>query len=278
MGKTSLNREMVNAICAKIKELREENNIVNVILRNDVFRLLEAQKNCTVLYYPLKDDGIDGFRISKYVKDKYEEFVFINTAQKEDVQIFTAAHELGHIVGIDRIICDEFDITDVTKKLKEDIIDRFAAELLMDRAAFSKLAGAKISEYVTKNGQITLSNMLRLITYLMDSFMAPYEAVVRRFHEMGRIDEKTMLYLSSADVVTEEQIERFSEEGNYKRIKATNTKSFGELAIYLEKLDNADKISEKRLGQIMEQFELRDFGIELPEDTEIQLDKGSEYD
>lgn len=275
MEKTLLDQDMIGVIQRKIKELRDKNNVVNTILRDDVFMLLEAQKDCTVLYYPL-EDTIEGFRIRKYVGDRREEFIFINTANKEDIQIFTAAHELGHIIGIDKMVCAELGIENPDKKQKEDIIDRFAAELLMDYTAFTKLADIKLKEFVTDKNQISLEGMLRTITFLMDSFMAPYDAVVRRFHEVGKIDAETMAYLQDRKIITEALVDKVSEEGKYKRIKPTRTKSFGDLTRYLEKLDEAGEISEKRLERIMRQFDLNDFNIELPDAKEIQLEEDAD--
>ncbi|MDE6517668.1 MAG: hypothetical protein K2L18_07460 [Acetatifactor sp.] len=57
MEKTRLSKEIVVIIRKEIEKLRAKNDVVNTVLRNDVFALLESQ-DCTVLYYPL-DDSIE---------------------------------------------------------------------------------------------------------------------------------------------------------------------------------------------------------------------------
>lgn len=272
MDKTVLNKDIINIIIREIDILREKNNIVNPILRNDVFALLEAQA-CTVLYYPL-DDAIEGFRTHKYVNGKYEEFVYINTANPEDIQIFTAAHELGHLINIDQKVCKELNIQDATKKMREDIIDRFATELLMERSSFTKIFDIKVYEYVNGKGIISSENMVKTIVYLMDFFMVPYDSVVRRLHEIKRISEKVRDDLLDKDKISATLIEKTIEEGKYKRLKPTQIKSFGELSQLLEKLDNAGEISEQRLKNIMEVFEIKEFEIKNKSSVgTIQLEK-----
>ena len=57
-----MEKEIVSAIQKFIKIKRDEENILNIIVRDDVFAILE--KECCVLYYSL-DDDIDGCHICK---------------------------------------------------------------------------------------------------------------------------------------------------------------------------------------------------------------------
>lgn len=255
MDKTILTREIVDIIIREIHNLRGKNNIVNPVLRNDVFALLESQE-CTVLYYPL-DDEIEGFRTRKYVNGRDEEFIYINTAKPEDIQIFTAAHELGHLINIDQIVWKELGIPDMSKKMREDIIDRFAAELLMERDSFVKMFWVKVRNYVDEKKEISRDNMVKTIAFLMDFFMVPYDAVVRRLYETDRISEKIRDYLLNRKNVSTLLIEKAIEDGKYKRLKPTQIKSFGELPQLLEKLDEAGAINERRMLSIMEVFGIK---------------------
>ena len=54
-----MEKEIVSAIQKFIKIKRDEENILNIIVRDDVFAILE--KECCVLYYSL-DDDIDGLK------------------------------------------------------------------------------------------------------------------------------------------------------------------------------------------------------------------------
>lgn len=271
MSKTQLSDDIIAIIIREIKKLKEKNNVFNPVLRNDVFALLESQ-DCTVLYYPL-DDKIEGFRIRKYVNERDEEFVYINTANAEDIQVFTAGHELGHLINIDKMVCEEASLLEVTKKIREDIIDRFAAELLMDREVFDKVSGSEARKYVNSNGMISGQDMVKTIVYLMDYFMVPYDAVVRRLCEINRISEESRDYLLDRKNVSNSAIEKTIKDGKYKRLKPTKLKAFGDLDKYLKKLDEADAISEKRIKKIMTVFDLEEFTEDIPEISTIQLEK-----
>lgn len=254
--KTALSEAVINIILREIEKLCSENLVINKILRTDVFTLLEAQ-NCTVLYYPVEDE-IRGLRIKKYVGDKYEDFVYINTARSESEQVFAAAHELGHLIGIDELVCRELNLKQ-ERKTCEDIIDRFAAELLMERNAFSMHVSGKAQEYLNASGMVTGMDMIRIIVYLMDTFQVPYEAVVRRMYETERIDKT-----AKDDLLNDIQsmtgiLEKIIDEGNYRRLKPTNVKAIGELSKYLKLLEENDLISEKRLANIEKTFDLKDF-------------------
>lgn len=274
MGKTILNGDIIKILKREVEAIREQNNIVNLILRNDVFALLDAQE-CTVLYFPLKDT-IEGFRTVKYVDGKNEQFIYINTAMNEDILVFTAAHELGHLINIDGIVCDELKLEDCSRKMREDIIDRFAAELLMDRDTFNKLFIIQIKKYVDEEGIISAEDMVKTIVYLMDTFMVPYDSVVRRLCEINKISEAIRDLLLDKKVISQSIIEKTIEEGKYRRLKPTNIKSFGDLPLFLEKLDTRGEISENRLLNIMNLFGIKEFDeTSLSKVENIQLEKGS---
>lgn len=273
MEKTHLSKEIVAIIRKEIGKLRAKNDVVNTVLRNDVFALLESQ-NCTVLYYPL-DDSIEGFRTRKYVAGKDEEFIYINTAKPEDIQIFTAAHELGHLVNIDSIICDELAIENASKKVCEDIIDRFAAELLMEEETFIRTFNRQVHDHVDDKGMISGRNMIKTIVFLMDFFMVPYDAVVRRLAETRRIGENEKNYLLSRENISESLIGKMIEEGKFKRLKPTGIKSFGDLSKFLKKLDYAGEINERRMREIMKIFDIKEFE-DNTEVENIQLEKDAE--
>ena len=73
-------------------------------------------------------------------------FVYINTAQTIEKQVFTAAHELGHIWGIDELISSS-STTMSSFDGKEKITNRFAAELLMPEQIFHTACIAEFEKY-----------------------------------------------------------------------------------------------------------------------------------
>ena len=101
-------KEVVAAIRQHIKSRVEGDGLKDVFpipcLRDDVFEVLN--RYCTVIYYPSEDSSNRGFHVKEYLihNGKEQNFVFINTSQTLEKQVFTAAHELGHIWQIDKDI------------------------------------------------------------------------------------------------------------------------------------------------------------------------------
>jgi len=84
------------------------------------FSILE--KTAIVVFYPLDDEN-DGFHIQRTLKGKSADFVYINTSKAIEKQIFTAAHELGHRLGVESYIsefCKNFDVL----KYRENVVNR----------------------------------------------------------------------------------------------------------------------------------------------------------
>lgn len=73
-----MDKTIIGAIQEFIKGKRDEANIWNVIVRDDVFAILERE--CYVLYYALEDD-IDGCHICKPLNGEMKQFVYINTSK-----------------------------------------------------------------------------------------------------------------------------------------------------------------------------------------------------
>lgn len=67
------------------------------LLRDGIFALLEQY--CTVLYYPQKEEANDGCHVKRLVNNEIVNFVFI-THKSIEKQVFTATHELGHILEL----------------------------------------------------------------------------------------------------------------------------------------------------------------------------------
>ena len=62
-------------------------------------------------------------------------------------QIFTAAHELGHIFEVAEKVWKMLGYSGMpTEKEEEDITNRFAAELLMPAEAFKKVYSTNMEE------------------------------------------------------------------------------------------------------------------------------------
>lgn len=247
--------ETINeAIEELVRDIKEENGIVNEIIRDDVFSIL--QDCCTVLYYPLQGeegDGCDGCHLQKPVKTKMEQFVFINTMNTRERQAFSAAHELGHIWNVDTRIKQKFPCREIDT---EEVVNRFAAELLMPKRYFENAIEIQLKKMRYVGPKMDMFTMVRLIAYLMNYFFVPYKAVVRRMNEIGRLNEKdndfVFKYKDSSllrGVINAEQ---------YTRLGIVNKlKSMDNLQEYLQMAEEKGLFSEKKINNIR-----TDFGIE----------------
>lgn len=186
-----MDKELINEIQNLTQKLKKENDLVNKdIIRDDVFNVLQGLPNCIVVYYPLdteaNEDGCDGCHVIRTVKGIKKQLVFINTSNTRERQAFSVAHELGHIWNVDG------QLAEILKKPVdnvEEVINRFAAELLMPEGIFKEYALEKINDIKGKDLVIKVSDFIKLIVYLMNCFFVPYKAVVLRLVETEIIDQ-----------------------------------------------------------------------------------------
>lgn len=153
-----------------VEQFREENEIkLHTIIKDDIFRLLN--KYCIIIYYPLEDESNWGFRTKRFVNGKLEDFVFINTARTLAEQVFIAAHELGHVWDVNSKLADIApESKNLTAKEEEDIIDRFAAELLMPPQRFKGSFMENIMLLGLNTKVIRIEDLIRVMVLLLGDF------------------------------------------------------------------------------------------------------------
>lgn len=151
----------------------------NALIRDDIFLLLDSV--CTVIYYPTNgQENNNGFHVQYPTEEGVQHFVYINTAQHKEKQIFTAAHELGHLWAVDKAIYKaDSSIT------SEQIINRFAAELLMPKDLFIEQAKRELPELFPQKKAVPVKRLLQGITALMNTFFTSYKSVVYRLFELN---------------------------------------------------------------------------------------------
>ena len=191
-----LTKQDIRKIREDIVRLRNEKNIVNQDIQDDVFTLIE--KECKVFYYPINDQELWAFYHKEEPEDgRSRKFVFINTNLPYEKQIFAAAHELAHIWNVSAdepetlvtsadedspIRLDEAD--SVTPSKDEDIANRFAAELLMAEKTVRDLYHRCVEGKTKYPKEVQL---ISLVLCLMDYYLVPYKMTVLRLEELGLI-------------------------------------------------------------------------------------------
>lgn len=154
---------------------------------------------CILIQWP--EDGqldLDGVSTEKVINGKLETVVYINSAKNKEKQNICAAHELGHRYKLDKLIRDAFPDDVYTPSIVEDIMNRFAAELMMPFNAFKKRAEVLYNDCFERHEsqrRLFLKRLLQSIVELMDFYYVPYKAVVRRLQEVDIIPDWLCKYL-----------------------------------------------------------------------------------
>lgn len=262
----NLKTNVVNLIKKQVEEARKKYGIVNAIIRNDILKILEEQ--CTVLYYPLEDENANGVHVKRYIKGKERHFVFINTSNPLEKQVYTAAHELGHVWNIDIQVNDHLE----EPVDPEDIINRFAAELLMPDWYFAYEIDKKMQELgIAGKTTLQVEEYMPLTVYLMDVFMVPYKSIVYRYEELGYIEEKAREILLGLERNQMAVIEAYIRRGQFVNLNQTNRKkAIGNLDVLLKIAREKQMYSPEKLSAIGRLFEIEeiDTGTEQEEEKE----------
>lgn len=243
---------VVKVIQDFIKNKKREKGIVNEIVRDDVFSVI--QEECTVLYYWL-DDEIDGCHIIKPVNGEMRQFVFINTNKVIQEQVWTAAHELGHVWRVDSYVKEQ--VPDV-KESVEEIVGRFAAEFLMPQKIFEEQLIEKLREYNFSGTSMSGEMMVNLVAYLMNFFSVPYKSIILRFIELGYVNsEDEQQYLEGFRKNNELYL-RIIKENQFTRLeKREEVYSISNLKQDLEEMEEKEIASEKYIKRVRELFHIQ---------------------
>ena len=232
----------------------------NALLREDVLDLLD--RYCTVIYFPLNDEDNNGFHVTgiPHYEGKEQHFVFMNTAQTIEKQAFTAAHELGHIWNVDNFVASKCGLH-LTQELEEQIINRFAAELLIPEPQFMNAFFFETAKYKADDGTITVSNMLKVIVALMYHFFAPVKAVVYRCQELHLSPSITASLLLGQAEISEQLVDDYIKEiirdnGYVQFQKPTYKKWISGLSELLEIAETSGIVSATKIEAMRNLFDL----------------------
>lgn len=169
------NKNIVDVIVTQIERINYHDNKP---VGENIFELLE--KKSIVLYYPLLNEKSNGMHIDRHENGVNKHYVYINTGKPYYDQIFTAAHELGHIINISDLVNEQ--VPDCNE-MEENIVDRFAAEILMPRDMF--LAQWKFfAKDIKKDNKIKVVDFLHSATKQMIFFKVSFASVLLRLAEL----------------------------------------------------------------------------------------------
>lgn len=260
--------DMKQTIQGIVDEIKKTCIIKNTAIRDDIFGILESQ--CTVVYYPIKDQKNRGFHIKKIVHDKLEDFVYINTDKPMAEQIFAAAHELGHIFQVSQRVWTVLKKTEkLTEQEEEEITNLFAAELLMPYEVFRKNFFAHMNELEITPGKVRLDEAIRLIVCQMSDFLVPYEAVRKRLVETKIMDEKSAEKLEAQDAQVESLVKAFLSDQNTYLGKGTQVRTISGMRSLLDKAEKLSEVDPYLIQKLKKDFEVKET---VENDLEIHIE------
>lgn len=269
MKHNHLEKNVVEAIECVIEELYHKSPEFNKVIKDDIFSLLETIECVTVCYYPNENHDVNGMHIKRTVDGKKEDFVFINSANAIEKQVYSAAHEYGHMLDVPtrvRNILGNCNAED------EDIINRFAAELLMPKEIFKNKMKVKLYDmgYQEETVSIKTTDLIRLIVYLMNEFMTPFKAVVLRMEELQEISDMVMMYLDDFEEENPGVINKVIKEGKYMKLNQPNRrKAMGKLVEYLRIAEEKELFSKNKIKEIRKDFDISNTDIKIGEKQEM---------
>lgn len=246
--------KIVETICIVIEELKKPDE---KIIRDDIFGMLE--KYCTVIYYPLENESNCGFHTRRFVNGVLEHFVYINTAQPLSKQVFAAAHELGHVWGVAERVRKKLESEECwSQEQEEQIINRFAAELMMPKNEFLSAFKQYVNELELDSEQVRFVDMIHLMVLQMNEFMVPYEAVRRRLIETHIIGRKSGELLKAHKDIVDKLVEVYASEKNTMLDTKTMKRTIPGLRTLVEEAEGKKHVSPYILAQIKRDFNIVD--------------------
>lgn len=215
-----------------------------------------------MIYYPLKDEKNRGFHIKKVVKNKLEDFVYINTAKPIAEQIFTAAHEFGHIWDVAEKVWTSLDYEGKpTEEEEEDITNRFAAELLMPADVFRGAFFAHMSELGIKSGKVKFEDLVRVMVLQMGDFMVPYESVRKRLVETNIMQQEAADFLLSKEDEVLNLVTIFTKDSNTYLGNGTGVKTVSGIRTLIDWAETQKEVDYYLLMKIKKEFDIIDMPI-----------------
>lgn len=222
-------------------------------IRDNIFEILDDK--CIILYYPQKNEENDGSLIQKSVNGKLTNFVHINTYKVIEKQVFTAAHELAHILNLHehlRNSCNEYKNI-FSKELEEAAMNYFAALVLMPTDIFKKEAIPLFKKY---SNTIQLDDFIKISLNLMDIFFVPFKAVVVRLYEINIISKNTAELLINNDNILDNMNDYIKLYGFTRlgiRSQKKGIKGYPEL---ISKVESADIFNKNKIDKTRKQLDI----------------------
>jgi len=150
---------------------------------NDLFEDCK-RKGYKMFRGPLGDSGAMGFSMKK----GQDIIIFTNSSCRLSREIFTLAHEIGHVVlhleTLQSFIDSEYTVFGKSEEIMEQEANFFAASLLLPKDEIEKFFELELMG--TESGKVTAFDIARI----MSEFQVSFEMVLNQLENLGLICEK----------------------------------------------------------------------------------------
>ncbi|MCD7752742.1 MAG: ImmA/IrrE family metallo-endopeptidase [Lachnospiraceae bacterium] len=178
------------------KELRRTADLFRGKCKISRYGILDLFKDCErmgykLIRYPLGENADLGFAMKK----EQDTIIFTNTCSRLSREIFTLAHEIGHVIlhmeGSSSFIDNRMTITGKNMDEREQEANYFAACLLMPADDVDRFLDLEISDF-EQNGLSAMD-----IARMMSEFSVSFDTALNRLENLGRIDNKQRIQLDN---------------------------------------------------------------------------------
>lgn len=178
------------------KEIRKQAYVLREKCKVSRYGIIDLFMDCErlgykLLRYPLGEDADLGF----VTKKDNDMVIFTNTCSRLAREIFTLAHEIGHVVlhmeNAVSFIDDTITISGRSTDEKEQEANYFASCLLMPEDEVDKFLDLEITDF-KKNGLSAMD-----IARIMSEFNVSFEMALNRLENLRKIDNYERLRLDN---------------------------------------------------------------------------------
>ena len=178
------------------REIRKQAYVLREKCKVSRYGIIDLFKECEklgykLLRYPLGENADLGF----VMKKDNDIVVFTNTSTRLAREIFTLAHEIGHIVlhleNVNSFIDDTITIAGRSTDEKEQEANYFASCLLMPEDEVNKFLDFEIADFAGKG--LTAMDIARI----MSEFNVSFETALNRLENLGKISRNERVRLDN---------------------------------------------------------------------------------
>lgn len=245
-----VSREVLEVIRDEIFLMREKYEMQDECIGNAIFQV--ANRFFTMIQYPLEDEEqVKSVHVDRWVNGHKKRFVFINTDNSIEEQVYAVACEIGFACGI----CEKVQRAGINDIDIENLAYQFAAEFLMPQNVLRDRIVSYGVDLETVREKENVRDILDVSVKLMNDFVVPYQVVTRRMKELGIIKEEQKIHMELINPQKDEQFLLLAKRYICYEQK-TGNKSIGDMETMLAEVEERELYSEEQIRSIRRKYNI----------------------